>query len=85
MAETLFMNIDSLRTKKLDNFLSPIRLMIPWMMVHENTNYSRRLPVFSMEMYPFSHEHCRLIKEIFSQSLTGNAYLHILLYLLTFG
>ena len=31
--EILFMNIHSLRNKKWDNFLSPVRLMMSWMMV----------------------------------------------------
>ena len=34
----LFMNIDSLRTKEWDHFLSSIRLMTTWMMVYDNTN-----------------------------------------------
>ena len=41
MIEILFMNIDSLRTKYWDNFLSQTKFMIPWMMVYDNTNYSR--------------------------------------------
>ena len=60
------MNTDSLRTKDWDNFVSSIRLMMPWMIVYDNTNYSRWLPVFSMEMSSLSEEHC--------QSLTGNIY-----------
>ena len=47
---------------------------MPWMIVYDNTNYSRWLPVFYMEMSSLSQEHCQLIKEIFSQSLIGNAY-----------
>ena len=74
MIEILFMNIDTLRTKDWDNFLSSVRLMMPWIIVCDNTTYSRWLPVFWMEMSSLSQEHCQLIKEIFSQSLTGNAY-----------
>ena len=70
MIEILFMNNDSLRTK--DSFLSSTRLMMPWMILYENTNDSRWLPVFWMEMSSLLEEHCQLIKEIFSQSLTGN-------------
>ena len=36
--EILFMNLDSLRTKDWGNFLTSIRLMISWMIVHDNTN-----------------------------------------------
>ena len=72
--EVLFMNIDCLRTKEWDNFLSSITMMMPWMMVYENTNYSRWLPVLWMEMSSLLQDHCQLIKEIFSQSLTKNTY-----------
>ena len=72
--EIIFMINDSLRTKDWDNFLSSLRLIVPSMIVYDNTNYSRWLPVFWMEMSSLSQEHCQLIKEIFSQSLTGNAY-----------
>ena len=48
--------------------------MMAWMMVYDNTNYSRWLPVFWMDMSSLSKEHCQLIKEIFFRSLTGNAY-----------
>ena len=74
MIEILFMNIDSLRTKNWKRFLSSIRLMIPWMMVYDQTNYSRWLPVFWLEMSSLPEEHEELISEIFSQSLTGNSY-----------
>ena len=46
MTEILFMNIDSLRTKDWDKFLSSLRLMMPWMIVYDNTNYGRWFPVF---------------------------------------
>ena len=72
LIEILFMNIDSLRTKYWDNFLSSVKLIVPWMTIYDNTNYSRWLPVFWMEMSSLSQEHCQLIKEIFSQSLTRN-------------
>ena len=65
MIEILLMNIGSLRTKDWKNF-SSLRLMMPWMIVYDNTNYSQWLPVFWMEMSSFSQEHCQLIKEIFS-------------------
>ena len=74
MTEILFMNIDSLQTKECDSFLPSVRLMMPWMMIYDNTNYSWWLPVFRMEMSSLSQEHCQLIKEIFSQSLARNAY-----------
>ena len=72
MIEILFMNIDSLRTKNWKQFLSSIRLMMPWVMVYDQTNYSRWLPVFWLEMSSLPEEHEELISEIFSQSLTGN-------------
>ena len=65
MIEILLMNIGSLRTKDWNNF-SSLRLMMPWMIVYDNTNYSQWLPVFWMEMSSLSQEHCQLIKEIFS-------------------
>ena len=65
MIEILLMNIGSLRTKDWKNF-SSLRLMMPWMIVYDNTNYSQWLPVFWMEMSSLSQEHCQLIKEIFS-------------------
>ena len=60
--------------KEWDNSLTPVRLVMPWMMVYVNTNYSQWLLVFWMEMSSLSQELCQLIKEIFSQSLAGNAY-----------
>ena len=72
--EILSMIIVSLRTKEWDNFLSSIRLTMPWMMVYDHTNYSRWLPVFWIEMSSLPQEHCQIIKEMFSQSFTGNAY-----------
>ena len=74
MIEILFMNVDSLRTKNWKRFLSSIRLMMPWVMVYDQTNYSRWLPVFWLEMSSLPEEHEELISEIFSQSLTGNSY-----------
>ena len=74
VVEILFLNINSLRTKEWDNFLPPIRLMMPWIMVYDNTNYNRWLREFWMEMSSLLQEHCQLIKEIFSQSLSGNVY-----------
>ena len=74
MIEILFMDIESLQTKDWDNFLSSLRLVMPWMVIYDNTNYSQSLPVFWMEMSSLSRECCQLIKEIFSQSLTGKAY-----------
>ena len=43
-------------------------------MVYDYTNCSRWLPVFWMEMSSLSEEHCQLMREIFSQLLTGNTY-----------
>ena len=74
MIEILLMNIDSLKSEDWERFLSSIRLMMPWMMIYDNTNYSRWLPVFWMEMSSLAEEHVQSIKEIFSQSLTGNSY-----------
>ena len=74
MIEILFMNVHSLRTKNWKRFLSSIRLMMPWVMVYDQTNYSRWLPVFWLEMSSLPEEHEELISEIFSQSLTGNSY-----------
>ena len=74
MIEILFMDIESLQTKDWDNFLSSLRLVMPWMVIYDNKNYSQSLPVFWMEMSSLSRECCQLIKEIFSQSLTGKAY-----------
>ena len=74
MIEVLFMNIDSLKTKNWDNFLASLRLMMPYMSVYDNTNYSRWLSVFWMQMKTLSEEHTHLIKDIFSQSLTRNSY-----------
>ena len=74
LIEILFMNIDSPRTKDWDNFLSTLKLMVAWIIVYYNTNYSRWLPVFSMEMFSLSQEHCQLIKQFFSLSFTGNTY-----------
>ena len=73
MIEILFMNIDSLKCKEWKRFLSSLRLMMPWMMIYDNTNYSRWLPVFWMEMSSVSQEYVELTKDIFSQSLTGNS------------
>ena len=39
MTEILFMNIDILRAKEWDIFLSSIRFMRLWMMVYDNANY----------------------------------------------
>ena len=74
MIEIHFKNIDSLRTKNWKRFLSSISLMMPWMMVCDQTNYSLWLPVFWLEMSSLPEEHEELISEIFSQSLTGNLY-----------
>ena len=74
MVEILFMNVDSLRIKNWKRFLSSIRLMMPWVMVYDQTNYNRWLPVFWLEMSSLPEEHEELISEIFSQSLTGNSY-----------
>ena len=38
MTEIKFKNIDSLRTKAWNNFPSPVRLMMPWMTVYDNTD-----------------------------------------------
>ena len=62
MIEILFMNINVLRTKEWDNFFLPIRLVMPWMIVYENRNYSRWLPVFWMEVSSLPQEHCQLTK-----------------------
>ena len=43
MIEILFMNIDSLRTHNWTSYLESIRLMMPWMMVYDCTNYGRWL------------------------------------------
>ena len=42
--------------------------------IYDNSNYSRWLAMFWMEISSLSQERCQLIKEIFSQSLTRNAY-----------
>ena len=74
MIEILFMNIDSLRTKDWNGFLSSIRLMMPWMVIYDQTNYSRWLPVFWLEMSSLVDAEVKLISDVFSQSLTGNSY-----------
>ena len=76
MIESLFMNIDSLRPKERDNFLSPIRLMMLWMIVYDNTNYSRQPIVTSVLDWTvfLVARALSTIKKIFSQSLTWNAY-----------
>ena len=48
--------------------------MIPWMIIYDQTNYGRWLPVFWLEMATLQDDHTELIPEIFSQSLTGNPY-----------
>ena len=44
------------------------------MVVCDNTNYRCWLPVLWMEISSLLQEQLQLIKEIFSQSLTGNVY-----------
>ena len=39
--EVLFMNIDSIRTSNWQAYKDSIRLMMPWMVIYDNTNYGR--------------------------------------------
>ena len=45
MIEILFMNRDCLRTNNWEAFLSSLHLMMPWMIIYDQTNYGRWLPV----------------------------------------
>ena len=74
MIEILFLHIDSLRTKNWKQFTDSLRLMIPWMLSYDNSNYGRWLPVFWLDMVTLSDEHTEYMSEIFAQSMTGNAY-----------
>ena len=40
MIEILFMNLDNLRTNNWEAFLSSLRLMMPWMIIYDQTNYA---------------------------------------------
>ena len=73
MIEILFMNIDSLRRKDWAQFKCSLRLMMPWMMIYDNTNYGRWLPVFWLDMSSLPAEYDRYMPEIFSQSMSGNS------------
>ena len=74
MIEILFLNIDSIRTHNLDNFLSSIRLMMPWMKAYDCSNYGRWLPVYWEGMKSLPPEHKFMMEKIFAQSLTTNPY-----------
>ena len=51
--------------------------MMPWMVIYDNANYGRWLPLFWADMSNISTEHSDLISTIFSQSMTGNPYSNI--------
>ena len=46
MIDILFLNINSLRTKTWKSFKDSLRMMMPWIIAYDNTNYRRWLPVF---------------------------------------
>ena len=74
MIEILFLNIDSLRSKNWNQFTDSLRLMIPWMLLYDNTNYARWLPVYWLDMVTLPESYLQYMPDIFSQSMTGNAY-----------
>ena len=74
MIEILLLNIDSIRTHNWKCYLESIRLMMPWMMAYDCTNYGRWLPIYWADMKNLSPEHSEMMCEIFAQSLTNNPY-----------
>ena len=74
MIEVLFQNIDSIRTHNWKCYLESLRMLMPWYMIYDSTNYGRWLPVYWLNMKTLPREYSVYMPHIFAQSMTTNPY-----------
>ena len=75
MVEILFLNHHALRSKQWNEYLSSLRLMLPWMIIYDNEHYSRYLTLYWARMKSLNKADTKwMAYGHFSFSLTGRPY-----------
>ena len=71
----LILKLPALRSKQWNEYLSSLRLMLPWMIIYDNVHYSRYLTLYWASMKSLNEADTKWMADgNFSFSLTGRPY-----------
>ncbi|KAG7175326.1 BLOC-1-related complex subunit 6-like [Homarus americanus] len=75
MVEILTQDIHALRTQNWHEFISSLKLMLPWMTIYDNDKYGQYLPDFSAVLDNLQGEQAEYMENgLFAQFMTGKPY-----------
>ena len=74
MVEVMMMNVYAVHMCNWEENLMSLREMMPWLVVYDQTNYSRWLPDFWAKLSSLNTEQKQFFSSKFAQSMTGKLY-----------
>ena len=75
MVEILYMHYHAMRTQNWEEYLTSIRMMLPWMLVYDILHYSRYLSLYRSQMNNLDEEKAFYIRSgLFSASMSGRPF-----------
>ena len=74
MVEVLMINMYAVHTCNWEEYLISMREMMPWLVVYDQTNYTRWLPDFWAKLSSLNTEQKQFFSSSFAQSMTGKLY-----------
>lgn len=84
MVEILTQNIHACRTRNWKEFKLPLQQMLSWLKVYGTSNYGRHLLYFTVAIDNLTPEQEAFVESgMFAQSMSGNPYSCVALYIWT--
>ena len=75
MVEILYMHYHAMRTQNWEEYLTSIRMMLPWMFAYDSLHYSRYLSIYWLEMNNLDEEKAFYMRSgLFSASMSGRPF-----------
>eukprot|EP00794_Sanderia_malayensis_P006688 gene6688-7444_t len=75
IVEVLFMNYHALRSQNWEEYLLSLRLMLPWMAVYDQINYTRYMTLYWADMMNLTDEQREFMKNgMFCASISGRPF-----------
>ena len=74
MTDALMQNVHTVHVCNWDEYVSSLRVMMPWMVAYDNNRYGRWLPNFWAMLTSLPADQVTFLRTDFTQSITGNPY-----------
>ena len=75
MVEILYIHYHDMRTQNWEEYLTFIRMMLPWMFAYDSLHYSRYLSLYWLEMNDLDEEKAFYMRSgLFSASMSGRPF-----------